>query len=845
MNSSNMSNTSNVAAPAQSTTTTCTFEGLLLPLVPNEETWGNEIRAVLYLMFLLWLFKGVGIASDIFMEAIETITSSRRRKFNAETGRWRTVMVWNPTVANLSLMALGSSAPEILLSILELTLMNEMYAGDLGPSTIVGSAAFNLFVIIAVCIYAIDDGEVRYIKETRVYMVTAAFSIFAYLWILVVLSAISPNVVEIWEGVVTFLFFPMLLAIAFAADAGYLGGQGGPKSGAGALMDAGMTAEDLKELEEDIINRHGKGAKLSRDALAQIMEIEARAPTSMARYRKKRASKKVREPEDQTGKVKPPTCDPAKIMPLDEDDDVNAEKEECQYFSFATSVVAVQEDVGKVELIVTREAAGNGLNKPASVQYRSRDGTAKSPDDYEPISGTLCFAAGETEKQIFVTIIDDDGAEDTEEFYVDLFSPEVASDPKAKGAIGSVPTMTIMIIDNDLPGTFLFQGESVNVQGFAEEETKFDIIVNRKDGCTGKATVKYSTQGVSAQSTVDFEPLEGTLEFDSGECSKVLPGVVKARKRYQAESMFRVILEEPTPDGAKLDATTDGGADSCICTIFIKTDKVERDPIMRVKSAMFSSMASSSAANMAWLDQFKDAFCNVYGDDEDEDTPLSFFDKVSAWFGHFALMPFNILCACIPPTKYCGGKACFVAALIVIGIVTAVIGDVAALFGCCLGIKDAVTAITFVALGTSLPDTFASMKAAKEEEHADASVGNVTGSNSVNVFLGLGMPWTIASIYWTALGGDAKWRGKYANDLEIPEQFRSGAFIVKAGDLAFSVGIFCACASVALVVLYVRRIRFGGELGGPRGPKIASSCLLVMLWGFYVLMSILKTMGWM
>merc|ERR1719174_1250456 len=61
-----------------------------------------------------------------------------------------------------------------------------------------------------------------------------------------------------------------------------------------------------------------------------------------------------------------------------------------------------------------------------------------------------------------------------------------------------------------------------------------------------------------------------------------------------------------------------------------------------------------------------------------------------------------------------------------------------------LTLPDAITAITFVALGTSLPDTFASKSAATQDETADNSVGNVTGSNSVNVFLGLGLPWLIA-----------------------------------------------------------------------------------------------------
>jgi len=80
--------------------------------------------------------------------------------------------------------------------------------------------------------------------------------------------------------------------------------------------------------------------------------------------------------------------------------------------------------------------------------------------------------------------------------------------------------------------------------------------------------------------------------------------------------------------------------------------------------------------------------------------------------------------------------------------VTLVIGEIATVLGCVMGLDESVTAITIVALGTSLPDTFASMTAAKTSEYADSAIGNVTGSNSVNVFLGLGLPWTIATIYW-------------------------------------------------------------------------------------------------
>ena len=49
-------------------------------------------------------------------------------------------------------------------------------------------------------------------------------------------------------------------------------------------------------------------------------------------------------------------------------------------------------------------------------------------------------------------------------------------------------------------------------------------------------------------------------------------------------------------------------------------------------------------------------------------------------------------------------------------------------------------------------DTFASKVAAIGDDSADNSVGNVTGSNAVNVFLGVGIAWSIAAIYWESQG---------------------------------------------------------------------------------------------
>ena len=69
-------------------------------------------RGSLYIGALSFLFVGIAIASDIFMSSIEMITSKKRIvKFydpEAQVMQRREVLIWNETVANLTLMALGS-----------------------------------------------------------------------------------------------------------------------------------------------------------------------------------------------------------------------------------------------------------------------------------------------------------------------------------------------------------------------------------------------------------------------------------------------------------------------------------------------------------------------------------------------------------------------------------------------------------------------------------------------------------------------------------------------------------------------------------------------------------------
>lgn len=98
----------------------------------------------------------------------------------------------------------------------------------MGASTIVGSAAFNLLVISGLSIYAVSpetdtdedrDEEmpqgVKRIYDMRVFAITCTSSIWAYIWVWIVLLDQYVNQTEAW---ITFLQFFILITIAYAAD---------------------------------------------------------------------------------------------------------------------------------------------------------------------------------------------------------------------------------------------------------------------------------------------------------------------------------------------------------------------------------------------------------------------------------------------------------------------------------------------------------------------------------------------------------------------------------------------------------------------------------------------------
>merc|ERR1712001_364537 len=511
----------------------------------------------------------------------------------------------------------------------------------------------------------------------------------------------------------------------------------------------------------------------------------------------------------------------------------------------------VMESVGTFEVTIVRE--GGDLNVPVQVDYKTEDGSACSPDDYTEATGTLTFCPGVTEQKVTLEVMDDDVFEEDEHFYIRITNPRrkdgiETPQMEVEGAmvpsiqLGTPHVATIMILDDDHGSVFQFENHEAEI---VESVGVFELTVARMSGARGKVAIPYTTEEGTAKAGKDYEHQEGELIYQNEENKKTIEIPIMEEDSYEKNVVMYVVIGEPKhlAEGvnyAEIDAKDPEAlteeekiallgrprlGDVTKIQIRIRESKEFKSSVDRMLKRGNASMMVGASS---WKDQFVDAFTVQAGDDDEEeeeggDEGEEGEEKMPTcgdYIMHFLTLFWKVIFATIPPAGMGAGYPCFVISIAMIGLCTAVIGDVAGHLGCFIFLKDSVNAIAFVALGTSVPDTFASKTAAIQDETADASVGNVTGSNAVNVFLGIGIAWSMAAIYWASQGEK---------------------FVVEPASLGFSVTIFCIEAVIAITLLMIRRNpAIGGELGGPKAAKTVTSAIFVFLWIFYVLIAALE-----
>merc|ERR1712241_777513 len=546
------------------------------------------------------------------------------------------VKVWNETVANLTLMALGSSAPEIMLSVIEIWAKG-FKAGDLGPGTIVGSAAFNLFMIIGLCMYVIPDDEVRKIKHLRVFLVTATWSVFAYIRLYVILGFISYGKVETWEGHLTFVFFPLTVWTAWVAERRMLCYKWFSKPEEEGVIALGgkddlesRGAEKFKEFDEDI-----------DPALAEFEKNRREDITAMKRIRLENPDISLIEPEAKAAEEAAAAAQAEAEKKVD--DGV------CRIM-FDPPHYTVMESVGTFEVTIIRE--GGDMNTAVQVDYKTEDGTAASPGDYIEAVGTLTFGPGETQKMVTLEVLDDDVFEEDEHFYIRISNlrrkdgkafSEISvtgEDGIAKmqpsNQLGTPHKATIMNHDDDRGGIFSFDDSEVEV---VESVGTFELELKRISGARGKVAIPYNTEDGTAKEGEHYEAMEGELIFNNEETSKTISLEITDEESYEKNLIMYVSIGEPRQIAEGIEGE---GIDYSILDAKNPEDLTEEEKVallgrpchgensrimIRIRESkefqssvdkmMQKANNSMMVGSSSWLDQFTDAF-TVQADDDEE-----------------------------------------------------------------------------------------------------------------------------------------------------------------------------------------------------------------------------------
>uniref|UniRef100_A0A3Q3NR27 Solute carrier family 8 member 2a n=1 Tax=Labrus bergylta TaxID=56723 RepID=A0A3Q3NR27_9LABR len=726
--------------------------GILLPVwLPLNPPVGEQAgRAVVYFMCLMYIFLGISIIADRFMASIEVITSQEKEVTITNSNGERTVTtvrVWNETVSNLTLMALGSSAPEILLSVIEVCGHN-FEAGELGPSTIVGSAAFNMLVIIGLCVSVIPNEESRKIKHLRVFFITAFWSIFAYIWLYLILAVISPGIVEVWEAIVTLLYFPVCVVLAWIADRRLLfykymhkryradkrhgivvemEGDLAPKGidiiMDGKLSDGGACPENSSSVTVSVQTGNELDQKTNDEVVQILKDLKEKHPDKdldqlieMANYstlvqkKKSRAFYRVQATRMMIGAgniLKKHAAEHTRRS-----GGLDSDKATCSHICFESAQYQCTENCVSMSLGVILDG-GTGQDT-FYVDYCTENGSANAGADYEFTKGTLVFKPGETHKEIKVGILDDDVFEEDEHFFVRLQNlrleeggSEGAGSPQ-KGRLVEPLVATITILDDDHAGIFTFGQQVLRV---SESTGTLTVTVVRNSGSRGTVSVPYHTEDGSAKAGVDYEDTRGELEFTNEQTSQVLKVRIINVEEYEKQENFFIVLEDPkwlkrglsgNPTPEEEDARRISEMGKPILGEHSRLEVIIEESC-EFKNTVDKLLKDTNLAEVlgthSWREQFMEALSVSSGDGDEEQRMPNCFD----YFMHILCIFWKILFAFVPPTEYWNGWACFIVSISVIGILTAVIGDLASHFGCTVGLRDTVTAVVFVALGTSLP----------------------------------------------------------------------------------------------------------------------------------------------
>lgn len=205
--------------------------------------------------------------------------------------------------------------------------------------------------------------------------------------------------------------------------------------------------------------------------------------------------------------------------------------------------------------------------REVNVDYATPDGTATAGSDYETSTGTVVFAAGETTKQINVTVNPDVVAETDETFTVDLSAPLNANILAATG-LGT--------ITDDDEGPKIAVDDPAVTEG-AGGTTALTFTVSMDPASLADVTVDYATADGTAAAGSDYTAASNTLTFAPGDLTKAVTVDVTGDARYEPNETLTLELSDPLGGMSKIVDTQGTGTitndDKALTALTLKVAK--------------------------------------------------------------------------------------------------------------------------------------------------------------------------------------------------------------------------------------------------------------------------------
>lgn len=209
-----------------------------------------------------------------------------------------------------------------------------------------------------------------------------------------------------------------------------------------------------------------------------------------------------------------------------------ADNDSAGSISFARPAYVVSETNETAEITVRRTG---GLAEGITVDYAAFAGTATDGEDFDAVSGTLTFDAGETEKVISVPLYDDVLPEGNETFSL------ILSNATGGATLGLATNAVVTILDDEVVIQF-----SRTLYTNSEAAPAVTFVVTRTGPATEEVSIDYGTSDGTAVAGDDYTETSGTLVFGAGVTNRTFTVPLINDTEAEEDETFTVTLSNPS-----------------------------------------------------------------------------------------------------------------------------------------------------------------------------------------------------------------------------------------------------------------------------------------------------------